>query len=392
VLRFCSRFTIPLSAVAVLLGLAAGASAAQWYKDYEDGIDAFKDGRFQEAVNLLEKAIRSGPEPGRVVFYGTRVGCFYPHYYVGKSYAELSNWVRARESLLLSESSGELQDKPELAQDRRQTLLTLRPDIPRPTTTTTTTTTTSIYIASPVPPPVLGTYHALLIAVERYEHVPSLKNPISDANKIRQLLTERYTFEPRNVQLLANPTRAGVLDTLDTLRARLQVNDNLLIFYAGHGYWDRDEREGSWLPTDSTSERSANRIPNSEIVAKIRAIKTRHTLLISDACFGGSIFQEMRDASTAPPSVVDIYRNRSRKAITSGTKEQQVPDRSVFLEYVTRRLLENEASFLTARTLHASLYEAVRNNSPSLPEYGTIQGADDEGLGGDFIFVLRRKN
>ena len=76
----------------------------------------------------------------------------------------------------------------------------------------------------------------------------------------------------------------------------------------------------------------------------------------------------------------------SRKAMTSGTLEE-VPDRSVFLEFLLKRLQVNEKKYLSASELFSSFREAVLNNSPNIPQYGVIQDTGDEG--GDFIFVKR---
>ena len=72
--------------------------------------------------------------------------------------------------------------------------------------------------------------------------------------------------------------------------------------------------------------------------------------------------------------------------MTSGTLEQ-VPDRSVFLQYLMKRLTQNEEKYMSARNLFNSLSEAVLHNSPNVPQYGVIQDTGDEG--GDFIFIKR---
>jgi len=78
----------------------------------------------------------------------------------------------------------------------------------------------------------------------------------------------------------------------------------------------------------------------------------------------------------------------SRKALTSGSLKT-VPDRSVFVEYLVKRLKENQDKYLDAQKLFISFKEAVINNSPinQIPLYGVINEAGDEG--GDFIFTRR---
>ena len=70
--------------------------------------------------------------------------------------------------------------------------------------------------------------------------------------------------------------------------------------------------------------------------------------------------------------------------MTSGTLKE-VPDQSVFVKYLIRELKENESRLLPSETLFANFKTAVLNNSPNVPQYGTIQNVGDEG--GDFIFV-----
>src|SRR5215510_9403693 len=60
-----------------------------------------------------------------------------------------------------------------------------------------------------------GQYHALLIAVQEYDHpsVNRLDYPVGDAQQVERELTNRYIFEPQNVTTLKNPDRRTILDT-----------------------------------------------------------------------------------------------------------------------------------------------------------------------------------
>ena len=118
------------------------------------------------------------------------------------------------------------------------------------------------------------------------------------------------------------------------------------------------------------------------------SIPARHTLLIADACFSGSIFKTRKAFSDAPQSIEKLYYLPSRKAMTSGMMTE-VPDKSVFLEYLNRRLRENTETYLSSQDLFTSFREAVLNNSPNTPQYGIIQDTGDEG--GDFIFVRKSR-
>ncbi|MHC1737317.1 MAG: hypothetical protein AB9882_04850 [Ignavibacteriaceae bacterium] len=232
-------------------------------------------------------------------------------------------------------------------------------------------------------------FYAVLIGVDTYKDskIPTLSNPTKDATNLRDILTKRYTFDKENVVLLKNPSRAELLLALGNLRKKITEEDNFLIFYAGHGFWDRDISQGYWLPSDAEKDNRANWISNGDLRDNIRGIKSKHTLLISDACFSGGIFKTRAILDDAPPSVNEVYKMTSRKGMTSGTLTE-VPDESPFLKYLVKRLSDNNQKYLPAESLFSSLKTAVINNSKQVPQYGEIQDAGDEG--GDFIFILKK--
>ena len=81
-----------------------------------------------------------------------------------------------------------------------------------------------------------------------------------------------------------------------------------------------------------------------------------------------------------------LYKDKSRKGLTSGNLTE-VPDKSVFVRYLIKELDENEDIFLSSAKLFTRMYEPIVNNTPTIPQYGVIQGAGDEG--GDFIFIKK---
>jgi len=233
-------------------------------------------------------------------------------------------------------------------------------------------------------------YYALIINVGEYKD-PKIKNldsPQKDAIKLKNTLEKMYSFDTALSVHLNNPTRADIITELDKLSRKVTEDDNLLIFYAGHGYWDEDLQQGYWLPTDAQADYRANWLANSELGNYITGIKSKHTLLITDACFSGSIFENTRNAfDNAPQHIQNLYDRSSRKAMTSGMKEE-VPDKSVFLEYLVKGLEENKKKYLTAGELFNFIIEPVLSNTKNAPQYGVIRNTKHEG--GDFIFVKKQ--
>jgi len=234
-----------------------------------------------------------------------------------------------------------------------------------------------------------GKYYALVIGVAEYSNYKlNLVRPTIDAQKIKKVLTDFYNFDEENAILLLNPSREQILGELFNLRKKVTTNDNLLIFYAGHGMFDEDAEQGYWWPRDADSSKPSNWLSNSDIRDNLRSIKTAHTLLIADACFCGALFR-MRGNSPvkdAPLDVVSLYKLPSRRAITSGTMTT-VPDQSVFFDYLLTGLIKNTSKYLTSQMLFDSFRQGVINNTLQVPQDGIIAETGDEG--GDFVFIRR---
>lgn len=230
-------------------------------------------------------------------------------------------------------------------------------------------------------------YHALLIAVEKYTDpaLPALSDPVHDAERLREVLTNRYRFERRNVTLLRDPKREDILRQLRRLSDELGSNDNLLVFYAGHGIWDKGSEQSFWLPVDARRIDDTNWISSADVARYMKRLRARHALIVADACYAGAaLMRDVRDAVAA--GMERLYAMPSRRAMTSGSKEE-VPDRSVFLDVFIARLNENKEPFLPALNLFASLNQAVMANSKVTPQFGVIRDVGHEG--GDFLFPLK---
>ncbi|MCF8222645.1 MAG: caspase family protein [Bacteroidales bacterium] len=235
-----------------------------------------------------------------------------------------------------------------------------------------------------------GEYYALLIANENYldPNISDLENPPDDAMHFFNVITSEYTFDPQNIVLLNNATRNEIIVELDKFAGKIKPYDNFVLFYAGHGLWDEESNIGYWLPADASTEYKTAWIRNSTIRDYLKEIKAKHILLISDACFGGSIFKTRSVFNNSSYALKMLYELPSRKAMTSGALSE-VPDESVFIKYLIERLRNNKNLYMSGQDLFNSLRDAVTNNSRVMPQYGVIMDVGDEG--GDFIFLKRSR-
>ena len=116
-------------------------------------------------------------------------------------------------------------------------------------------------------------------------------------------------------------------------------------------------------------------ISNATIRGYIYGIKTKHTLLIADACFRGGLFRTRVAFKGESKLESTLFQMTSRKAITSGTLTE-VPDDSVFMKYLLKNLESNQRRHLTSKDLFPRFKVAVMNNSVlnQGPQYGVVQG------------------
>ncbi|MCK5134515.1 MAG: caspase family protein [Bacteroidales bacterium] len=231
-------------------------------------------------------------------------------------------------------------------------------------------------------------YYGLIIGIDKYSdgEIQDLDNPVKDAEKLYRTLTQNYNFSEEHVTFIKNATREDIIRSLDKLGDVITPKDNLLIFYAGHGWWDTKANNGFWLPSDADRYVKTNWFRNSTLVNYLKEIDSKHTLLITDACFGGSIFKTRSAFGSREKAYEKLYELPSRKAMTSGNFTE-VPDRSSFTKFLIQRLNENEETYLSSEQLFSSFRLAVINNSDAIPMYGEIDKVGDEG--GDFIFLKK---
>ena len=155
-----------------------------------------------------------------------------------------------------------------------------------------------------------GTYHALIIGNNRYRHLKKLRTAESDARSVASLLRADYGFR---VTRLIDATRGDILEALANMRARLKADDNLLIYYAGHGVVDDITEQGYWLPVDAEDRVPTNWISNTDLTNMLRGMSARHVMVLADSCYSGTL---VRAASariaTAGDKVAWVKRWRSR--------------------------------------------------------------------------------
>ena len=240
--------------------------------------------------------------------------------------------------------------------------------------------------------PAGGKYYALVIGIDQYSGVwPPLSNAVHDANGIAEALKSIYKFDKVTMLLDQDASRTNIIRQFEQLTETVKSNDNVFIFYSGHGDYKKNLNKGYWVPIDAKTQSTSDYISNGDIQTFLSGIPSRHTLLVSDACFSGDIFRGMAETVKNDDMTryyEEVGRRASRQAISSGGLEPVMDGgrdgHSVFTYYFLKTLKENTSSYLDAGQIYDAIKIPVANNSDQTPIFNAIKNTGDEG--GQFVF------
>ena len=240
--------------------------------------------------------------------------------------------------------------------------------------------------------------YALLFGTDHYDEWNDLFNPVKDAETIAEELKNNYGFE---TEVVTNATTSEMMSKLrEYAQKSYQPDDQLFIFFAGHGQFDEIFTEGYLVGKDSkvNDPGKTSYISHSTLRTVVNNIPSKHIFLMLDACFGGTFDPLVARAGSRGQD--DIYgditqeefikrrlRFETRKYVTSGGK-QYVADgkpggHSPFARKVLKALRDYGGSdrILTIQELENYLMNLKME--PHAGEFG------DNEPGSDFVFVAR---
>jgi len=249
-----------------------------------------------------------------------------------------------------------------------------------------------------------GRYYALVIGNQRYQNIDDLDTPVNDADKIADVLETKYGF---TVFRLNDSDNIAIMDAINNLNEIVKEEDNLLIYYAGHGNRVRtgEFETGYWLPTNADAPpRDTLWISNEFVTRHIARIPAKRVMVIADSCYAGLLSSApgflMINKLGRPNTKYIEYKKprRSRLLLTSGGDKPVLDggggDYSVFANALIG-VLEGNDRLLTGPELFTSVKKKVVTDSvlasfPQTPEYKVIKGAGHEM--GDFFFIPKKSS
>ncbi|HYA85943.1 MAG TPA: SUMF1/EgtB/PvdO family nonheme iron enzyme [Nitrospirota bacterium] len=236
-------------------------------------------------------------------------------------------------------------------------------------------------------------YYALVIGNNDYQQLPKLKTAVNDAREVERVLREKYGFRTK---LLTNASRKNILGAINDFRRKLTEKDSFLVYYAGHGYYDKTADKGYWLPIDAAKDDDSEWIIADDITSNIKRILAAHVLIVSDSCYSGALIRSVSPEISAKGGrasfLAKMMERQSRTLMASGGNEPVADaggrgNHSVFASALLTALNDPDEKTFTAEELfHGRVKTIVAGRSDQVPQYSNIRNSGDEG--GDFVFQL----
>jgi len=240
-----------------------------------------------------------------------------------------------------------------------------------------------------------GENYALLIGINSYADSswPHLTTPVGDMHALRDLLTGSYNFKTEIKQadgsalnlIMENSTGRQILEMLYSLVNTLKSEDQLLIFYAGHGYILG--KRGFWVPSDVKGTRTFDMVSSTDITDQLILMAAKHVLIISDSCYSGALAERGRkeqpviDKKIRGKWLAQMLRSKSRRLLSSGANEPVLDGggdgHSVFARALLRELGDPLYDRFTMQDLVANIEQSTAGaaGSNQEPQFQAIRAS-----------------
>jgi hypothetical protein len=244
-----------------------------------------------------------------------------------------------------------------------------------------------------------GRFYALVIGNQNYHSIDKLSTPINDVTRAAKVLSEKYGF---TVQVLEDANDVSMLKALNDLNAQLKPEDNLLIYYAGHGekLQTGKQETGYWLPVNADPPpQDTYWVPNEQITAHLGRLPAKRVLVVADSCYAGLLssdpsylFVDSKVGYTMDYMKFKLPK-RSRLLLSSGGNDPVLDigggNNSVFARAFLEEI-ESNNGILAAPELFSRIRKrvsalAANNKFVQMPEFKSIKGAGHEV--GDFFLI-----
>jgi formylglycine-generating enzyme required for sulfatase activity len=244
----------------------------------------------------------------------------------------------------------------------------------------------------------LGNYYALIVGINQYKEWNALRTAVKDAVGLNDILVKRYGFKSDHIRLMTDQaaTRRRIVQALRNLAANLKDQDNLLVYFAGHGQLDDLTGDGYWIPAEGRLKDPTTWISHATVksILSSEKVKGKNIVVVADSCYSGTLLRGgpsllSMSEQTYRGKVLTLASRRSRQVITSGGLEPVADGgrdgHSLFAYYFLKALKENDRDVIDLENLfHSRVWRYVTEIGGQRPNVGRLKTPMDE----DGQFVL----
>jgi uncharacterized caspase-like protein len=247
---------------------------------------------------------------------------------------------------------------------------------------------------------VQGKRYALIIANQDYHdsEFPPLGTPAADGRALAELLKERFGFiteasiagKPVSFVLI-NATRSQMVHAFSEIHQIAGGDDSVLIYYGGHGVYEKETDRAYWLPVDALASEPGDWYSDQDLAAEIARLNAKHVLVVADSCFSGAFRTRGAPARTPDMSRIQfldqVSTRASRNLLTSGGKEPVADGggrgHSIFAQALLDGLQQDSQPFTAGELFENHIKKSVGGRASQIPQYFPMREGDD---GGEFVF------
>lgn len=168
---------------------------------------------------------------------------------------------------------------------------------------------------------------ALIIGIDKYDEPwPTLGAATTDAKHMAALFSA-MGFDEVIFLEEEDATRAGILNVLENeLLEVIEERDLLVVFFAGHGA--TSDAESYLIARDSSRNLEQTALSLEQLRRVSLRLGNRHTIYLIDACFSGSLTQDIKVEQTNSLAYWEATaRDRTVQILTAGAVGESVIER-----------------------------------------------------------------
>jgi len=244
-----------------------------------------------------------------------------------------------------------------------------------------------------------GKFYALVIGNQDYHRIDKLNSPRNDAKSVAMLLEKQYGF---SVRVLLDANNVEVMQAVNDLNKVVTENDNLLIYYAGHGSRIQagDTESGYWLPINADPPPTDTFWVSNEFITRhLARLEAKRILVVADSCYAGLLssapgYLFLGDKQQYDEAYMNYKLKKKARLLLASGSDKPVLDNAGAGHSVFARafidVLKNNQRVLAGPELFIEIKDRVKGGARKVgveqdPEFKAMKGAGHEV--GDFFFV-----